>query len=80
MATLHVRNIPDDLYQAIQTLASREQRSLGAEVTILLEKAIEREELRGRRMDALERITRRRSFNKPGGVDSLALLREDRTR
>lgn len=80
MATLHVRNIPDDLYQTIQALASREHRSLGAEVAFLLERALEQEALRDRRMDALERITRRRSFNKPGGVDSLTLLREDRAR
>ncbi|MCL5104034.1 MAG: hypothetical protein M1133_07965 [Armatimonadetes bacterium] len=82
MATLHVRNIPDDIYQAIQALASQEQRSIGAEVAILLERALEQESLRDRRMRLLEEIgNRRRSFRQPeGAVDSLTLLREDRAR
>lgn len=82
MAILHVRNFPDNLHQAIQTLASQEQRSLGAEVTVLLEKALAHEELCSRRTNALENITkRRRSFKLPkNAADSLALLREDRAR
>lgn len=82
MATLHVRDIPDELYQAIQDLAAREQRSTGAEVTILLEKALDHEALRTRGSEALDRITRRRRSLKPaeGASDSLALLREDRAR
>ena len=82
MATLHVRNVSDDLYQTIQVLASREQRSLGAEVVVLLERAVDEEALRAQRMELLERIaSRRRSFRQPeGAVDSLTLLREDRAR
>ncbi len=82
MATLHVRNIRDDIYQAIQELASKEQRSIGAEVAILLEEALQQNELRSRRSAALESITRRRrSFKTPeGAADSLTLLREDRAR
>lgn len=82
VATLHVRNFPDDLHQAIMTLASQKQRSLGAEVTVLLKKALAYEELCNRRADALESITRRRrSFKLPkDAADSLALLREDRAR
>lgn len=82
MATLHVRNIPDEIYQAMQDLAAREQRSLGAEVIVLLEKALEHEALRGRKAEALGRITHRRRSLKPakGAADSLALLREDRAR
>lgn len=82
MAILHVRNFPDRLHQALQALASQEQRSLGAEVTVLLEKALEQEALCKRRAAALESIARRRrSFKLPeGAADSLALLREDRSR
>jgi len=82
MATLHVRNVSDDLYQTIQVLASREQRSLGAEVVVLLERAVDEEALRAQRMELLERIaSRRRRFRQPeGAVDSLTLLREDRAR
>lgn len=82
MATLHVRNVPDELYEAIQGLAAREHRSIGAEVTHLLQTALEQEALRNRRVTALERATRRRrSFKSPvEAAESLALLREDRTR
>ena len=82
MATLHVRNIPDEMYQAIRTLASQERRSISAEVVILLEMALEQEDLRGRKLAALESIARQRnSLDVPeGAVDSLTLLREDRDR
>ncbi len=82
MATLHVRNIPDELYQAIQDLAAREQRSIGAEVTVLLENSLEREALQTHRAKAIDRINRRRRTLKTakGTADSLTLLREDRAR
>ncbi len=82
MATLHVRNISDDLYRTLQTLASQQQRSLGAEVAVLLERAVEQEALRNQRTEILDRIAaRRRSFRQPeGATDSLSLLREDRGR
>ncbi|MCL5103213.1 MAG: hypothetical protein M1133_03735 [Armatimonadetes bacterium] len=82
MATLHVRNIPNEIYQAIQALASKEQRSLSAEVVILLERAIEQATLQDQRLEVLESISkRRRSFRQPEGTpSSLELLREDRAR
>ncbi len=82
MATLHVRNIPDDLHRTIQALASREQRSLAAEVLVLLERAVEQEALTRERLELLKEAgCRRRSFRRPeGAADSLDLLREDRAR
>lgn len=82
MATLHVRNLSDDLYQRLQAVASREQRSIGAEVVVLLEHALDQEALREQRMEALARIAkRRRSLPRiEGATDSLTLLREDRER
>ena len=37
MAILHVRNVPDDLYERLKKRAAAERRSLSAEVIALLE-------------------------------------------
>jgi ATP-dependent Clp protease ATP-binding subunit ClpA/plasmid stability protein len=39
MATLHVRNVPDNLYELLRERAAGEGRSIGAEVVNLLERA-----------------------------------------
>ena len=82
MPTLHVRNIPEEMHQAILALASQEQRSFGAEVVILLDQALQQRAVQAQRAMALDAIgKRRRSFRKPeGAADSLTLLREDRAR
>jgi plasmid stability protein len=41
--TLHVRNVPGALYEALRERAGRSRRSLNAEVIDLLEKSLERE-------------------------------------
>ncbi|MBI4492500.1 MAG: hypothetical protein HY690_06875 [Chloroflexi bacterium] len=81
MAILHVRDVPDDLYERIRQLAAREKRSLSAEVVRLLELATEREP------EALEslydRIRRRRAeIQRKVGVlpSSVELIRADRDR
>ena len=48
MATLHVRSVPEDLYERIQNLARSRSRSLSAEVITLLYQALEEEESRKR--------------------------------
>lgn len=81
MATLHVRNVPDNLYESLRRRAAAENRSLSAEVVELLQQVIGEPE--GGRAELFERISRRRSRIEqsqgrfPSGVD---LLREDRMR
>ncbi len=41
MATLNVKNLPDDLYKKLQARAKRERRSVAQEVTQLLAEALE---------------------------------------
>jgi plasmid stability protein len=80
MNTLHVRSVPDDLYNRLQKLAQVRNRSLSAQVITMLEQAIESEERRKKQAKALTSIQRRR-FKAPRNAPStLALLREDRTR
>ena len=46
MATLHVRNVPDELYEELRVSAESDGRSIGAEAISLLRRALtERDEL-----------------------------------
>jgi plasmid stability protein len=82
MPILHVRGIPDDLYEQIKERAALEHRSLTAEVIYLLELGIATD--RGDDSLALVLAQARRlreSLEARGGeVDSTALIREERER
>jgi antitoxin FitA len=80
MPTLHVRNVPTDLYERVQQRAQAENRSISAEVINLLRSALHETERPQARI--LEEIRRRR-FYRPadvGAPESILLLREDRER
>jgi hypothetical protein len=80
MPTLHVRSVPDDLYQRLQALAQDQNRSLSAQVVTLLEQALRQAALRQERVQALQSMRRRRFAPPTDLPDSTALLREDRAR
>ncbi|MBV8886071.1 MAG: hypothetical protein JO235_19045, partial [Chroococcidiopsidaceae cyanobacterium CP_BM_RX_35] len=40
MPTLHVQNVPDDLYAQLQQLAAAQNRSISAQVITMLESAL----------------------------------------
>ncbi len=82
MATLHVRNVPDDLYAQLQDLATVQNRSISAQVVHLLDSALQFELQRQAQIEILAGIRRRRSLRSANEseLDSLALLREDRDR
>ncbi len=80
MPTLHVRNVPEELYQQVRLQAATKNRSLSAEVIVLLQRAlIQSERDQG---EVLAGIRRRRFFRpaQAGAPDTLTLLREDRER
>lgn len=88
MATLYVRNLPDDLYAKLQELAASEHRSINAQVITLLEQALKTEaqqaedEKRKNVPKLLEEIRLRRE-QLPTDIewlDSTAMIREDRDR
>lgn len=58
MATLHVRNVPDELYEQLRAAAEEDGRSIGAEATILLRGALAE---RGHRKQGIDRIVTRAS-------------------
>ena len=80
MPTLHVRNVPDALYEEIRTRAEAGSRSFSAEVVVLLQRAVE--ERRPSPGEILQQIRRRRSFRPAavGAPGTSSLLREDRER
>ncbi len=80
MPILHVRNVPDDLYEQIRRQAQEQNRSISAQVVYLLERAVLESPQAQRQV--LENIRRRRfSFPiRPDVPDSLNLLRQDRGR
>jgi plasmid stability protein len=80
MPTLHVRSVPDALYEQLRSLAHAEQRSLSAEVIDLLARAVEEEETRHQQAQLLATIRRRRYTPPRTAPDSTDLLREDRAR
>ena len=87
MATLHVRNVPDDLYEQLKQLAASEKRSISAQVVTLLDQMLptspqKEDQARGEVTAVLEDISHRRQSREsaPELPDSTALLPEDRER
>jgi antitoxin FitA len=79
MPVLHVRNVPEDLYERIRRQAQAQNRSISAEVITLLERAMTGA---ATQEQILQNIRRRRSFRpaQAGAPDSTQLLRQDRSR
>lgn len=80
MPILHVRNVPDELYERLKEQAQARNRSISAEVIMLLDRALTDS---GRSQAELLDGIRRRRFFRPaqtGAPDSDTLLRQDRAR
>ena len=78
MPTLHVRNVPETLYERIREQARRHQHSISAEVIVLLNRAMA--DTWHSQDEVLASIRRRRTF-RPAAVDApdtATLLRQDR--
>jgi plasmid stability protein len=89
MATLHLQNVPDDLYEKLQQLAASHNRSIDAQVITLLESALPTETTPPQDntpnksvQELLAKIEQRRRFRPAdfGLPDSTAMIREDRDR
>lgn len=80
MAILHVRSVPDELYEELRNLAEAKQRSLSAQVVALLQAGVEEEKIRQEQGVVLEAIRRRRFSPPANAPDSTTLLRQDRER
>ena len=80
MPTLHVRNVPEDLYSEINAMAREQKRSLSAEVIALLERAVEPRRRKEDQLALLDRMYRDR-VKLPKGLPSIVdVIREGRER
>jgi plasmid stability protein len=83
MATLRVKNVPKDLYEALRRKARASHRSIGAEVLAVLEESIPTEkELKARRK-LLRKFNRMSSQKRRSGSpypSAEEMHREDRAR
>ena len=66
MATLTIKNLPDDLYAALGALASKNRRSLNSEAIVLLENSLT--PVSQNRDEFLEKIRRNREDMARRGV------------
>jgi plasmid stability protein len=82
MATLYIRNVPPEVYEALKARAKREGRSVNAEALLALEELTEEE--RGRaaidRFLALgKEIGKKMPPDGPSVVEIIRQMREERT-
>lgn len=82
MPILHVRGIPDDLYERVKTEAAMQHRSLTAEVIYLLEKGLAAQEppLTMDEWLAKARLFRESLPDRDVRFDSTEAIREERQR
>ncbi len=78
MPTLHVRNVPEALYEALRHRAEAQGTSIGAEAIAALQRAM-RTDLVGVR-EVLAEYYPHRPIAKPGTPSAADLVREDRDR
>jgi plasmid stability protein len=80
MPILHVRNVPEDLYERIRRRAAEEKRSISAEVVDLLQAGLEARPSLSELQDYYRRLDafRERTRDLWGPVDAVEDVREDR--
>ncbi len=81
MASLQIRDMPEDLLESLKMKAEQDHRSLAQQAIILLEEALKHGG-RGssRRIDALKKIRSRKIETKSKDLNIVDLIQEDRKR
>lgn len=80
MAAIHIRNVPDDLYQQLQREAATDKLSLSAQVVVLLQKAVQGLYQQRAQAELLQQMRCSRATLLPDSPDSINLFRDDRSR
>ncbi len=76
MATLHVRQVPEETYEALRRLAAERKSSINAEAVRLLARAVRTDTAAVRAL--LDRIEIRRPVARRRALTAAALIRRDR--
>lgn len=80
MPNLLLRDISQELYDALRKRAQAENRSMPAEAKQILTEAVLQSDARQRHQQAMASIIERGRRKRPTGAESLEMLREDRER
>jgi hypothetical protein len=81
MPLLQVRDMPEDLYDRLASVAKAENRSIAQETIVLLREALRfPQERRARRKQVLEEIAKQNIPGTDSFPDPASLIREDRNR
>ena len=81
MPTLQIRDLPQDVYDRLLQSAEANRRSLTQEAIVLLEKAVENEERKAKKLNALKTMRELSPHFKGITVDDVvSMIREDRDR
>ena len=81
MAILQVRDVPEELYQALSELAKQDNRSISQQTIVILKQALNYEENKvKKRKRLLEKIRAHKIINADAFPDPAELIREDRDR
>lgn len=79
MASITIRDIPDELFEQLREIAKEDRRSLNAEVIEVIENAVQQRALKTQRLRALAEIARIRTSQPPSSEEeTLTILREGR--
>ncbi len=76
MATLHVRNVPEETYEALRGRASERRTSISAEAIRLIERGLSTDRLGVEKI--LDRVEAMRVRARPGAPSAAELIRQDR--
>jgi len=81
MASLQIRDMPEDLYESLKLKAEKDHRSLAQQAIILLGEALKPEGRdSSRRIAALKKIQSGKVRTKSKDISIVALIQEDRGR
>ena len=81
MASLQIRDMPEDLYESLKLKAAKDHRSLAQQAVILLSEALKAGRPgSSRRMEALEKIRSNKVKTKSKDISIVELIQEDRGR
>lgn len=79
MATLQIRDMPDEVYEALAERAQTQRRSVEEQAIVELTQRLP-SEARRQRMEVIERLSTMKSPLPPDAPDPVDLIREDRDR
>lgn len=81
MASLQIRDMPEDLYESLRLKAEKDHRSLAQQAVVLLSEALKISgRSSSRRQDALMKIRSSKVELKSKGISITELIQEDRGR